>query len=316
MDNSQHQYKEHGEKRLRSQSFTDLKNGRVSEWERKTIAKQCSPMPLEIFHPLPRSPIYPFKSRSTMKSLSVKVSYVPKAQVTRGTQRLRLVEELYHLYGNGYNQANKLTFLRKKYCWLFVLEATKITKRMVDIIVSSLLLVVLSPLFITVALLIRLTDGGPVLYVAKRVGKWGKEFPFPKFRSMAINADGMKDKLLDQNDHDGGVTFKMKHDPRVTWIGRIIRKLSIDELPQLWCVLKGEMSLVGPRPPVPGEVALYTLSDRRRLDVIPGLTCIWQVSGRGDIPFPEQVALDLQYIRSQNVFLDIKLLLQSCSFHL
>ena len=96
------------------------------------------------------------------------------------------------------------------------------------------------------------------------------------------------------------MTFKMKDDPRVTWIGRIIRKLSIDELPQLWCVLKGDMSLVGPRPPVPREVAKYTLADRRRLDAIPGLTCIWQVSGRGDIPFPQQVELDVQYIDSQS----------------
>ena len=107
----------------------------------------------------------------------------------------------------------------------------------------------------------------------------------------------------------GHITFKMKKDPRITWIGRIIRKLSIDELPQLWCVLKGDMSLVGPRPPVPSEVEKYTLSDRRRLDIKPGLTCIWQVSGRGDIPFKEQVKLDVQYIESQSIWLDIKIIL-------
>jgi lipopolysaccharide/colanic/teichoic acid biosynthesis glycosyltransferase len=103
----------------------------------------------------------------------------------------------------------------------------------------------------------------------------------------------------------------MKKDPRVTWIGRIIRKVSIDELPQLWNVLKGDMSLVGPRPPVPKEVELYTLSDRRRLDIIPGITCIWQVSGRGDIAFDEQVQLDVQYIESQSFWIDIKILLKT-----
>jgi lipopolysaccharide/colanic/teichoic acid biosynthesis glycosyltransferase len=103
----------------------------------------------------------------------------------------------------------------------------------------------------------------------------------------------------------------MKKDPRITWIGRIIRKLSIDELPQLWCVLKGDMALVGPRPPLPREVALYSLSDRRRLDVLPGLTCIWQVEGRGDIPFPEQVEMDVRYIESQSLWFDIVLLLKT-----
>ena len=128
---------------------------------------------------------------------------------------------------------------------------------------------------------------------------------------MCTNAEKLKDALLAQSHHAeaGGITFKMKRDPRVTWIGRIIRKLSIDELPQLWCVLKGDMSLVGPRPPVPREVALYTLADRRRLDAVPGLTCIWQVSGRGDIPFPQQVQLDVDYIESQSFWLDVKLLL-------
>jgi lipopolysaccharide/colanic/teichoic acid biosynthesis glycosyltransferase len=128
---------------------------------------------------------------------------------------------------------------------------------------------------------------------------------------MVVNAEALKDTLLSQNVHKEGVTFKMKKDPRVTWIGGIIRKLSIDELPQLWCVLKGDMSLVGPRPPVPREVAQYSLADRRRLDVTPGLTCIWQVSGRGDIPFPQQVELDVQYIQSQSFWLDIKLLLKT-----
>jgi len=124
-----------------------------------------------------------------------------------------------------------------------------------------------------------------------------------------MNAEKIQQQL--NSDHKEGVTFKMKHDPRITRIGRFIRKFSIDELPQLWCVFIGQMSLVGPRPPIPKEVALYTLSDRRRLDVIPGLTCIWQVSGRSDIPFPEQVKLDARYIESQSFWGDIKILMQT-----
>ncbi len=173
------------------------------------------------------------------------------------------------------------------------------------------MLLCLAPLFAVVALLIKLTDRGPVLFWQKRVGRWGREFPFPKFRSMVVNAEKLKAQLLARNDHKDGVTFKMKRDPRVTWVGRLIRRLSVDELPQLWCVLKGDMSLVGPRPPVPNEVARYTLEDRRRLDVTPGLTCIWQVSGRGNIPFPQQVKLDVDYIEQRGLWLDFRLLLRT-----
>ena len=196
----------------------------------------------------------------------------------------------------------KLRYLRKKLLWTVVINGARFIKRIVDMSVSVVALILLAPLFAVVAAAIRLTDHGPAIFWQKRVGKWGREFDFPKFRSMVTNAEELKQQLLQQNDHEGGsVTFKMKRDPRITWIGRIIRKLSIDELPQLWCVLKGEMALVGPRPPVPMEVAEYTLDDRRRLDATPGLTCIWQVSGRGDIPFDEQVQLDVQYIESQSL---------------
>jgi lipopolysaccharide/colanic/teichoic acid biosynthesis glycosyltransferase len=130
---------------------------------------------------------------------------------------------------------------------------------------------------------------------------------------MVINAEEIKDRLLDQSDLGDSVTFKMKKDPRVTWVGRIICKFSIDELPQLWCVLKGDMSLVGPRPPVPREVAEYTLADRRRLDTTPGLTGTWQVSGRSDIPFEKQVELDVKYIESQSLTMDLLLLLKTIS---
>lgn len=132
-----------------------------------------------------------------------------------------------------------------------------------------------------------------------------------KFRSMYTDADERKKELMARNEMDGGVLFKMKDDPRITKVGRIIRKTSIDELPQLWNVLKGEMSLVGPRPPVPLEVDQYSLADRRRLEVIPGITCIWQVSGRSDIPFDQQVELDVQYIESQSFWNDIRILVKT-----
>jgi len=230
-------------------------------------------------------------------------------------QRTEVIDELYHRFasepGGIGSIGRQFRYWRKRVLWQLVVGGARGLRRLLDIVVSGGGLLVLSPLFAVVAAAIKLTDGGPAIYWQTRVGTYGREFPFPKFRSMVMNADAMKDQLLAQNQHKDGVTFKMKDDPRVTWIGRIIRKLSIDELPQLWCVLKGDMSLVGPRPPVPREVALYTLADRRRLEITPGLTCIWQVSGRGDIPFPQQVKLDVQYIESQSLFLDLKILLQT-----
>jgi lipopolysaccharide/colanic/teichoic acid biosynthesis glycosyltransferase len=204
-----------------------------------------------------------------------------------------------------------LRYLQMKYCWSVMVLGSRLLKRFLDVGLSAILLLALAPLFVLVAVLIKLTDRGPILFWQTRTGRWGREFQFPKFRSMINNAEKLIDDLLHQNDHDYGITFKMRDDPRITWIGRIIRKLSIDELPQLWCVLKGEMSLVGPRPALPREVAHYTLADRRRLDVIPGLTCIWQVSGRSMIPFPQQVQLDIAYIESQSLWLDFKLLLKT-----
>jgi len=211
----------------------------------------------------------------------------------------------------AWTTTRRLRFLRKKYSAQLAGAGARILKRGLDLVVASVLLVLLAPLLALVALLIKLTDRGAVLYWQTRVGRWGREFAFPKFRSMIPYAERLQVDLLAANDHKEGVTFKMRRDPRTTWIGRIIRKLSIDELPQLWCVLKGDMTLVGPRPPVPSEVAQYTLADRRRLDVIPGLTCIWQVSGRGNIPFPRQVAMDVEYIESQSVWLDLKILVKT-----
>lgn len=226
--------------------------------------------------------------------------------------RVILRDELLRLHGDGGLRPSGLPrTLRlwwKQAAWTATVSGANALKRAIDVAVSLAALVALAPLFLAVACLIRRYDGGPVLFWQTRVGRWGREFPFPKFRSMRTDAEGLKTALMARNDHQSGVTFKMKNDPRVTPVGRVIRKLSIDELPQLWCVLKGEMSLVGPRPALPREVALYTLSDRRRLDVTPGLTCIWQVSGRGDIAFEQQVELDLQYIQSRSVWLDLSLL--------
>ncbi len=225
-------------------------------------------------------------------------------------ERIDLIRELDRRYSADSSKSLylRIRLFRKRWLWRATIETSRFLKRLLDIIVSLIALLAGSPLFALVALAIYLTDRGPVFFWQTRVGQWGTEFPFPKFRSMVTNAEALKEKLAAYNDHSNGVTFKMKKDPRITWIGRIIRKLSIDELPQLWCVLKGEMSLVGPRPALPKEVAKYSLSDRRRLDVKPGLTCIWQVSGRGDIPFDRQVLLDVQYIESQSFWVDLILL--------
>lgn len=171
-----------------------------------------------------------------------------------------------------------------------------IAKRIMDICGALIGFICLSWLFLIVALLIKLEDPkGPVFFKQVRVGKDGKEFYMYKFRSMVTNAEELLESLLHLNEVSGAM-FKMKDDPRVTKVGKFIRKTSIDELPQLWNVLKGDMSLVGPRPPLPREVAQYTEYDKQRLLVIPGCTGLWQVSGRNDLGFNEMVELDLKYI--------------------
>lgn len=206
---------------------------------------------------------------------------------------------------------NRLGIQLKMSAWEWTVNFAKFLKFFLDAAISLVMLILLSPVFIITGIIIYLTDPGPIFYVAPRVGLNGKPFGFLKFRSMYKNADKMKDKLLAQNESQGGVIFKMKKDPRVTRIGRLIRRFSIDELPQLINVLKGDMSLVGPRPPLPREVLEYTLEDRKRLHVKPGITCLWQVKGRSDIPFNEQVQLDMQYIRSQSIWQDFLILLQT-----
>ena len=222
----------------------------------------------------------------------------------------QLLDTLYNTYANGGLRA-RIYFLHKKLAWRTVVGAAERAKRGMDIAVAGLMLILLAPLFGIVALLIYKESPGPVFFSQNRVGHWGKLFRMYKFRSMVINAEKLLEKLKEQNESSAGVIFKMKKDPRITKIGAFIRKTSLDELPQLWNVLKGDMSLVGPRPAIPSEVAEYTLDDRRRLDAVPGITCIWQVSGRSNIDFKGQVRLDAQYIESRSFWFDIMLLLKT-----
>jgi len=195
--------------------------------------------------------------------------------------------------------------------WQMTIFISHLIKRCFDTIASAILFVLFTPLYLFTALCIYIESPGPVIYKQIRVGLNGKHFYFYKFRSMVMNADKLKDNLIKENESEDGVIFKMKDDPRITRTGKIIRKLSIDELPQLYNVLIGDMSLVGPRPPLPREVAEYTMEERKRLHVIPGITCIWQVSGRSDIPFNEQVQLDKEYIKSKSIIKDIWILVMT-----
>ena len=183
-------------------------------------------------------------------------------------------------------------------------------KRLFDIIASASGLILLSPLFLFLIIKIRHEDGGPAFYSQERIGKNEKPFKMWKFRSMIVNADKMVEQLEEQNEIDGAM-FKIKDDPRVTKIGHVIRKYSLDELPQLWNVLKGDMSLVGPRPPLPMEVEDYTPYDKLRLTVTPGCTGLWQVTKRNDANFDEMVELDLEYINKSSLWFDLKILLKT-----
>ena len=199
---------------------------------------------------------------------------------------------------------------RKSLKWLRVVNTPFFVKRAFDIIVSAIALLLLLPVFLGIALLVML-DGGPVFFSQTRIGLNGRGFRMFKFRSMRVDAEARLNELLARNEKASGRTFKMKDDPRITPIGKLLRRSSLDELPQFWNVLRGDMSLVGPRPAVPREVALYSQADRDRLKVKPGLTCLWQVGERrggfleiGDrntIDFHEQFKLDVRYIENQGV---------------
>jgi len=220
-----------------------------------------------------------------------------------------------------WGRARLNTYVRwKRISWQVVINATLFLKRAFDILVSVLAIICFAPIFLVIAVLVK-SDGGPVFFRQTRIGLNGREFKMLKYRSMCVDAEARLKDLLAKNEKASGVTFKMKDDPRITKIGKILRKSSLDELPQFWNVLAGDMSLVGPRPPVPREVALYTQADRRRFLVKPGITCLWQVGERegglleiGDrnsIDFPEQVSLDVRYIESQSFWKDIVILMKT-----
>ncbi len=188
--------------------------------------------------------------------------------------------------------------------------AYRIAKRIFDVFGAIFAITLLAPIFIVVILLVKLYDRGPVFYRSTRVGLCGKPISFWKFRTMVVNADRLLEELKAKNEKDGPI-FKMKHDPRVTPVGRILRRFSLDELPQLFSVITGEMSLVGPRPPLPHEVLQYRPQDLERLRVQPGITCYWQVMGRSNLSFDEWMELDRKYIRDMSLWLDIVLCLKT-----
>jgi exopolysaccharide biosynthesis polyprenyl glycosylphosphotransferase len=195
--------------------------------------------------------------------------------------------------------------------WRLLMAGDELGKRTFDAAASFAALLLISPLWALIALLIKLEDGGPVIFAQTRVGKRGREFKMYKFRSMRPDAEQRLRELLAKNQHQDGVTFKIKDDPRITRVGRWLRKFSFDELPQFYNVLTGDMSIVGPRPPVPREVALYSLADRRRLAIKPGITCIWQISGRAQIDFRGQVELDVRYIETRSFWGDLRIIVKT-----
>ncbi len=222
----------------------------------------------------------------------------------------RMQSEILNLAGRRshlsyFNQLPFLTFMNTPNNYL----ALKI-KSLMDFVGAGIILLAVSPLMLFIAIAIKLDDGGPIFFLQTRVGQNGRLFKCLKFRTMITNAEALKESLKEQNEQEGPV-FKIKNDPRVTNIGSFLRKTSLDELPQFLNVLKGEMSIVGPRPPVPSEVDEYERWQRRRLSMKPGITCIWQVSGRNNIPFEQWMKMDMQYIDSWSLRLDIMLFLKT-----
>jgi len=200
---------------------------------------------------------------------------------------------------------------RKQQSWEQHLKRAWVMKRLLDIAGSLFAILCLGPLLLVTALLIWMEDRGPIFFYQERVGKDGKPFTMIKFRSMRVDAEKVRAELEDENEHDVAVTFKIKKDPRITKVGRWIRKFSVDEMPQFFNVLRGDMSMVGPRPALYKEVALYEGFQLRRVDVKPGISCLWQIQGRSDIDFEGQVRLDLEYIHSESLWRDIVILFKT-----
>lgn len=221
-------------------------------------------------------------------------------------------DQLLRRYGAALTPAGRfwlsLQFQEQRLRAEWLAHGTEALKRVFDVAVSFALLLLLSPLFVLIAVAVWVEDGGPVSFAQPRVGQYGRRFKMYKIRSMCLDAEARLQELLQKNQHQEGITFKLKDDPRITRVGKLLRKYSLDELPQLFNVLIGDMSLVGPRPPVPREVAKYSPADRRRLAVKPGITCIWQISGRSEIDFSGQVRLDVKYIETQGFWSDLKIL--------
>lgn len=226
------------------------------------------------------------------RELGVVVRLIPRETDLKVLTRLQI---------ESFGDFSVVTFFREKLLLQLLL------KRIMDVLVSATLLVLLSPLMLIIGLLIKFSSPGPVFFVQERVGMNRRKFKLMKFRSMNADADKRKKELAALNEMDGPV-FKLRNDPRVTPIGRFIRKTSIDELPQLINVLKGEMSLVGPRPPLVDEVDQYEWLHRRRLSIKPGITCLWQVNGRNSVPYVKWMEMDKEYIENWSIWLDIKIL--------
>jgi len=195
--------------------------------------------------------------------------------------------------------------------WHLTLGLSRSIKRFLDLVIATVCLILCIPVFLVIFILIKLDDGGPIFCSLMRVGYKGVLFRMYKFRSMVPNAQDLKRDLIDSNEVSGGVIFKMKNDPRISRIGKILRKYSIDEIPQFINVLLGEMSLVGPRPCLPEEAGKYRPEDLRRFLAKPGLTCFWQIQGRSTLTFDQQIQLDIKYIRSTSMWEDFKILLRT-----
>ena len=211
----------------------------------------------------------------------------------------------------SFSDSRRLQLIRfSMVMWIIRIKVMASLKRIMDLVISFIVLPFALPFMLITAIAIKLDSPGPVLFRQQRVGKWSKPFTCYKFRSMFIDAEERKAELMSLNEADE-IVFKIARDPRVTRIGRIIRKLSIDELPQLFNVIKGEMSWVGPRPPVPVEVANYKYDHLLRLNAVPGITGLQQVSGRSDIEFNRWVELDLKYIEEQSLMKDISILIKT-----
>ena len=245
---------------------------------------------------IPRAPLW-------MRRAGIEWLYRLKCEPSRMWRRYIIGNASFALHAAKYAVAKRLPKLTRK--------IDRAAARLMDICAASIGLALLAPMLLLTALLIRCDSKGPALFRQIRVGEDGKPFEMLKFRSMKIDGPKLEDLQKEANDRDDGITFKLKRDPRITRIGRFIRKSSIDELPQLWNVLKGDMALVGPRPALPSEVAKYSRVERRRLRGKPGITCIWQVSGRADLSFDRQVVLDVAYLKSRSIWLDIGILLRT-----